>query len=285
MSKKIAIFGASGFIGKRLYEFFSKKNEISFGTYHNSYRENLRYFDLGSSNLEGLVLDKVDYGIISTGINNINECERNKKRIHSLNVDNTKLLIERFFEKGITPIFISSDNVFDGKEGNYTELSKTNPINVYGVCKELIEDFIINSGESSLIIRPSKVFSLNCNDNTLISSIIKDLKDDKEIYCASDNSFSPICINDLVNVFDILMNKKLEGIYNLGSPESFSRFELAKKIKSQLEIKSGKIIPCLMKEFETIGKYPLKVNMNVEKIIKDTEYNFIPLNKYIRKFK
>ena len=70
-------------------------------------------------------------------------CIKNKKRSKLLNVTKTKKIISYFIKKNIYFIFFSTEFVFDGNKGDYTELSKTNPINLYGKQKLMIEKLLL----------------------------------------------------------------------------------------------------------------------------------------------
>ncbi|MCP4152152.1 MAG: hypothetical protein GY757_30720, partial [bacterium] len=65
----IAIFGASGFLGGNLYNYFQSKNPGVIGTYYNRNVEGLLYFDMISSEMDRLKLKErgIRYAVISTG--------------------------------------------------------------------------------------------------------------------------------------------------------------------------------------------------------------------------
>jgi len=279
------IIGASGYIGQNLYNYFSRKNDVTIGTYYKSPKKGLYYFDLEHPNLKNLraYLKKTSHAFICSAITNIDECKRNEKRAYKINVEGTKKLIEQFFKLDIIPIFLSSDMVFDGEKGNYTELDKTNPCNIYGNHKKIIEDFLLNSNEPYLIARLSKIFGLGFNDNTLLTNWVKQLQNDEVIRCATNQILSPTYIKDLTNILDLVIEKKLYGLYNITSPESFSRFELAMILKSQLKIKSGKIMPCSIRDFNFLDVRPFNISLNTEKLIKDANFKFSQMKNCISK--
>ena len=122
------------------------------------------------------------------------------------------------------------------------------------------------------------------NDNTLLTNWVKQLQNDEVIRCATNQIFSLTYIKDLTNILDLVIEKKLYGLYNIASPESFSRFELVSMLKSQLKIESGKIIPCSIRDFKQfLDLRPFDTSLNVQKIIKDTNFEFTKTETCINK--
>ena len=283
----VFIIGGSGYIGGNLCEYFSKKGKLSHGTYYNSPKKDLVFFDLENPNIEDLkkYSKNDEYIIICSAIPNIDFCKKNKERAYNLNVKGTKKTLEQIFELEKIPIFLSSDYVFNGKKGNYSEIDETNPCNVYGNHKRIIEKFLLESGRDFLITRISKIFGLKPNDNTLLTSWAKQLREGNEIYCAQDQRFSATHVGDLVRALDISMNKKLIGLYNVASPESFSRYELATMIKKELNIKSGKINTCNINDFDFADLRPLDTSLDVKKFNKATQFEFSKMIACINKIK
>tara|TARA_Y100000310_G_scaffold31490_1_gene29867 strand:- start:480 stop:1340 length:861 start_codon:yes stop_codon:yes gene_type:complete len=273
----IIIFGAGGFIGKYVYDYFSKQGKVLAATSH-SQDSNLIYFDLEHHDLNDLKdsidLDKVTHAIILSAITKPDDCKKNPEQTYKINVEGTKKLIEQLWQRQIFPIWFSSEYVFNSDKGNYSEQDEKNPNTVYGGHKQIIEDFLLNSGKKFFIARLGKVFSSNPEDNRIVTSIFEELKNNETIKCATDQIFSTIYVKDLVKLLEVVIEKNLQGLYNVVGPEYFSRFDLAKKIKSQLNIESGKIVPCSIKDFDFIDNRPFNTSLNPEKIIRDTGFEF-----------
>lgn len=270
------IFGASGYIGRNLADYFKKKNDFLAGTFYNSKRENLIHFDLVNPNLENLNIDLslADYAIICSGIAKLADCQRNERDSYKINVEGTKKLINQCFEKNIIPIFISSERVFDGRKGNYTEEDLTNPLTVYGKQKKEVEDFLLSSNENYVIARVSKVFGIDYNDNTILTNWTKNLIQDQTIKCTTDQYFSLVNIRDLENCMDKICSMNLRGLYHISAPESFTRYNLAKLLKDELKISKGSIIPCSRKDFDFSDQESLDISVNSTKFRNVTNFEF-----------
>ncbi|MBN2545432.1 MAG: SDR family oxidoreductase [Spirochaetes bacterium] len=284
---KVLIIGASGYIGSNLKKHFEKKGIEVIGTTFPEKIEGLKFFNSVDSDFKDLDIDlkEIKYAIICSGISNINECKMNSEMAYKINVSGNKKIIQQCFKYGIVPVFLSSDAVFDGLKGNYTELDETNPCNEYGKHKKAIEDYLIKSKEEYIITRLSKVFGTKPKDGTFITSLVSQLKEGKVLNCAIDQIFCPVHIEDLVNLFYLACEKNLRGLYNFCSTESFSRYELANLLKSGLDIKQGKIVKCLIKDINSLDCLPQNISMRSDKIIDALEYKFSKMSDHIKEIK
>jgi nucleoside-diphosphate-sugar epimerase len=65
----------------------------------------------------------------------IDECEKNQDLAYKVNVNLTKALVEAGEKIFSRFIFCSTDTVFDGKKGMYTEIDIPIPVNYYAKTK------------------------------------------------------------------------------------------------------------------------------------------------------
>jgi len=187
-------------------------------------------------------------------------------------------------EKKVVPIVFSSDFVFDGKKGNYSEKSKANPILVYGQQKKMLEKYIIKKSLPVLIFRLAKVYGSKKNDKTLITNHLKEFKKNGIVKVANDQYFSPIYVDDVVNVIDKAATKNLKGLYNLSGSQRVNRYEILKKIKYIFKL-NNKLIPCSIDDFKMEEKRPKDVSLSNSVLKKKLGYNFKKIDLVIKKIK
>ena len=79
------------------------------------------------------------------------------------------------------PIYISSDGVFDGEKGGYSESDPTYPISYYGKTKLEAENIIRRSNHCWFILRPNVLYGNNLNSNaSFVSWVVNSLSAKKE---------------------------------------------------------------------------------------------------------
>lgn len=281
------VIGGSGYIGGHLCKYFSEKGDLLTGTFNSHPRRGLDYFDLGNPNLENLKADlkKADTLFLCSSICKVDECKKDEERAKKVNTDGTRRIIEQCFEKGIIPVFFSSDYVFNGDKGNYTEEDEKNPCTVYGTHKAIIEDFLLSSRQPFLIARLSKIYGTEKGDGTYFNEIIERLKRGEILRQAIDQKLTPTHIDDLVKILDISIQKKLRGLYNIVASEIYSRYDLALLVKSQLGISFGEIIPCSIRDFNFLDNRPLDTGLINTKITKEIGYKFKNISESLEELK
>ena len=145
MKNKTLIIGASGAFGKELKKYYDKKKTIF--TFYKTPIKNGIKFNATYEKIEKKIknFDDISEGIILYAEKNPNKCYENKKYSNLLNVSSVKQIIIVFKKFKIKPIFMSTDLVFSGLKGNYSEKSIPNPKTLYGKQKLKIEKFIKNN--------------------------------------------------------------------------------------------------------------------------------------------
>lgn len=77
----------------------------------------------------------------------------NQAKARELNVDATVRLVKTCQDRGASVFFMSTDQVFDGRDGGYTEEVSPNPLNLYGRMKVEVEDFLLSLEGNHCVMR------------------------------------------------------------------------------------------------------------------------------------
>lgn len=278
----ILIIGASGFIGSYLFENFKKAGYSVQGTSYKNQKPELIYFNLENMNLSDLILKEKPTHIIFLAATNatIDASKELWEDCYKINAEKIKKGIQFCFENNITPVYISTDFVFDGKKGNYNEEDKTNPINCYGKIKQDVETFLLNSTKPYIILRIGRVFGLYTN--SLITSIIKKLKENQKSNFVINQRFTPIYLKDLFYFIKFLIEHKQQGIFHLASCPPTTHYEIAKKIKAYYHLDS-EITPCTFESLNLLEKRPELIDLNINKIKSLTGFKEKPIEFFLEK--
>jgi dTDP-4-dehydrorhamnose reductase len=174
------------------------------------------------------------YTIIAAAITGLARCEQDKELTRARNVAGALELARQLAEEGVTPVFFSTDNVFDGREGGYDDDSPTNPLNEYGAQKAEVERRMpeVTRGRY-LILRLGKVFGLVRGDRTLLDEMADRLTQGQEVAAARDQIFSPIWVGDVVRALLALQKAGARGLFNVCG-ERWSRLDLARAVARAL---------------------------------------------------
>lgn len=285
---KFLIIGASGFIGRHLWDYIKAQGYEAMGTQSNADYPDLIKFNLLTDRIENLFnlnffhTDKPVFAVICAAISQIDRCLCEKEISHKVNVDNTITLINELTQHNIKVIFFSTDNVYDGKSGFYNENHKPNPINEYGRQKAEVESYMYNIS-NSLILRLSKVVGDNPNEHHLFSDWYKLIEKNQVIFCIKNQVFSPTFVEDVAYGTVLSCKRGLSGIYNMANLDFFSREELARQFALVLGEKAN-IISKLQSEFSFSDERPERTYLDSSKFIKATGIKFTLMREVISSF-
>ena len=264
------IVGSSGKIGKY---FVKKKFKNFIYTYSSQKFKNGIKFNMLKNNIYPIIKRyNITKLVLLSAISDPDECFKKKKYSNEINIVKTIEIIKQCIKKNIYIIFLSSEFVYDGQKKNYSETDKILPKNLYGVQKKKVELFLRKYCKNYSILRIAKTYSDNLNDNTIITKFLRDYVNKKQIFpAASDQIFNPLYVKDLVKIIFFFQKKKINGIFNVGGPKSYSRYKLTKIfMNSAKKIKYKNYKPVIKKiklsEIKLLEKRPLNVSMNINKL-------------------
>ena len=282
---KTAVIGASGFIGHHLINKYRIQYPDCIGTSFSNNKINLLKFDIKNPNIEPLNLERTGHKavIIAAYKSNIFYCENEPSKAYEVNVDGVLQLIKNLSKTTLKIIFLSSEYVFDGIQGNYNDDHPRNPKTVYGKHKKIIEDRIKNLTDNFLVLRLSKNYGLKKGDNTILDESANLLSQRKEVLAAEDQYFNPTFIDDLVQAIINIQEKDLKGYMNVCTPEMWSRFEMYTQLAQITNQDINLIKKIKLYDIPEMKGRPLNTSMVCNRLKQETQSTFISLKDAMKK--
>lgn len=276
-NKRTIIFGASGLVGRYLFEVFKNSGVPVTGTYNKNKRGGLVYFDILNSSIDDINLEGARHAIICSAMTGVDSCRANLNLSRNINVSGVERLIHDLDSKHIVPVYISSVYVFDGA-GDYKEDDIRNPANEYGQQKKDVEDFILNSLDKFLVIRLGRVFGVNRKEGIFADALEK-YKKNENIASNDYEELSLTYAGDIARGIEILLEKDKKGIFHIEYPGHKNRLEFIIDFFSHLGINGAKIKKCSMEELNFLEKRAKNQFSDSSKFISETSFKFTPLEK------
>lgn len=238
--KRILICGANGLLGQRLslmlssqteYEVLSTSQERTFVYNHQLF--DYTQLDIAQkSDVKSLVSSFRPTIIINAAAaSDVDWCETHREEAWKINVVAVENLIEAARRVGAKVIHLSTDYVFDGKHGPYSEEDKPNPISYYGKSKLAGENALRIADIPYTLIRTMVLYGggIGVRDSFPMW-VLKSLKSGKAISCAEDQISNPTHVNDLAFAVVKAYELNRAGIYHVCGSERVSRYEFAVRV-------------------------------------------------------
>ena len=283
---RVFIVGASGFIGKKLFDSFSK-GQKTYGSFFSNSIPRLIHLDITDRKAVKEIIHSLNPDvIINPAANpNVEYCEKNPEETWQVNVEGSKNLIEIAKEIGAKFVYFSSDYVFDGTSGPYSEDDFPNPINEYGRQKLAVENLIKSSLENYLIIRVTVVYGWEPRGKNFVMSMIRNLKNGKIMKVPDDQIGSPTYVDNMVQAVKKLIESDKTGLYNVAGTDLMDRYTFSKIVAKVFDIDDNLLIPVHTDKLGQKAKRPLKAGMKVTKVQKDVQISLIGVMEGLEEMK
>ena len=261
---RILLIGGDGQLGRSINHSFKKKNiEV---IVPNSKNLNL----LNNESIDKFFTDiKPEIVVNCAAYTNVDKAEIDSKKATQINSEAPKYLAMKIEEMKSFMIQISTDYVFgNNASGPFSNLDKTDPVNIYGETKRDGEVGIKSETNNFLIIRTASLmskyngnFASSIASKLLVNEDIKIIKNQKiSMTCANflaEGISSIIDLHEKINLSDLSENRII-NFTNYGYTDWYS---IGKKIQERLIIKGllndkDYINPIMSSEWKSSSQRP-----------------------------
>jgi dTDP-4-dehydrorhamnose reductase len=238
---KILITGSNGLLGQKLLhklrqDFSVELIATSKGKNRVSNKDGYTYFDLDITNNDAvaqlIASEKPQVVINTAAMTNVDLCEDEKKACDSLNVEAVRYLADSCAMIDAHLIQISTDFIFDGEDGPYTEEDEPNPLSYYGLSKLKSEEVLQAHNVKWTILRTIIVFGVGeklSNGNIVLWAKGALAKGDP-LNIIDDQFRAPTLAEDLADACILAAKKKAFGVFNASGKDIMSIYEIVERI-------------------------------------------------------
>lgn len=237
----ILITGSNGLLGQKLVKHLSKKNipfiATSKGKNRNSDCKDAFYSSMDICSVEDIksVFDRFipTHVIHTAAMTNVDECEEFPLECEKLNVDATQLLFNAAQKIGAHFQLLSTDFVFDGLKGNYSERDVPNPLSVYARSKVAAENLVLTSSYPKFsIVRTIILYGKanNLSRSNIVCWAKEALSKGQPLSIIDDQFRSPTWADDLAWACIRICDLQKTGLYHISGPETMSIYDLVVRV-------------------------------------------------------
>lgn len=242
MRKKVLVTGCGGFVGGHVVREAPARVDLHAVTRRQPpfQREALTWHTLDLRN-QAAVREMFDAAapdalIHAAAIADIDYCEANRLTAWQVNVSVTQQLAQLCREHGTRMVYVSTDNVFDGEKGLYTEDDPPSPINYYAETKAAAERAVAGLEVNYVVARTAVVIGFPSvgGGNSFLSRMAPLLQSGRRVGVPENEIRSPIDVVTLARALWELSLASCEGVIHLAGNDVLNRFEMARRIAGGL---------------------------------------------------
>lgn len=223
---RVLLLGAAGLIGRHLRSALAGRDVLACTR---DGRDGTVAVDVRDADrLRAVVLDaRADTIIDAAAEAWVERCEREPRETRAVNVEPVRALASLAAVRPAILVVFSSEYVFDGARGSYSEEDPTSPINEYGRQKVEIER-LARCAPDHLIIRSSGVYGIEPARKNFVWQVVDRLRTGQPFRVADDQLITPTFAPSLAAALVELLDAGARGILHVPGPQVMRRDAFAR---------------------------------------------------------
>ncbi|MFM2017695.1 MAG: hypothetical protein RL007_1351 [Bacteroidota bacterium] len=293
--KTILITGSNGLLGQKLVYALLERNAVNHawriiatarGENRLSNKSGYEYVTMDIGKAEEIISVfnkfKPDVVINTAAMTNVDACESKKEEAELLNATSVKFMTEALREMknadssyDVHFIHLSTDFIFDGTAGPYTEEGIPNPLSHYAATKLEGEKFTFVSGLKWSVLRTIIVYGIadDMSRSNLVLWAKGALEKGQKINVVDDQFRSPTLAEDLAEGCILCAEKQAQGIFNISGEKTYSVLELVQKVAEYWKLDKSLINAVSSATINQPAKRPPVTGFIIDKAKKVLGYN------------
>ena len=282
--KKVLVTGSNGLLGQKIIYSLIERKDIdllasSKGLNRLITKSGYKYIDLDitkNDEVKKVFENETPDAVINcAAMTNVDYCEENQDSCWEINVNAAENLAKSCEVSKSHLLHLSTDFVFDGKSGPYTEDDKPNPLHFYAKSKLKSEEIVKKIMTNWTIARTIIIYGIT--DNMSRSNIVLWAKSEigkgNTINVINDQYRSPTLAEDLAKGCISIIDKSAYGLYHLSGPKTYSILDLVYQVADFYNLDKTLILPVTSASLNQSATRPLSTGFDITKAKKDLDFN------------
>jgi dTDP-4-dehydrorhamnose reductase len=235
--KRVLVVGSNGLLGQKMTELLLRGSPHTVILSSIEDKPAVQYqsieyvgMDITARKEVRQVLTSIEPDVIvnCAAITNVDACETERELAWKVNVTGVENLIDAAQRGNSNIIHVSTDYIFDGKAGPYTEEGRPDPLSYYGKSKLASENALRVSGLPFVIARTMVLYGYAPSAKpNFVLWLIQNLEQNTGVRVVDDQSGNPTLVDDLAYGLLRAIDLGRTGVYNMAGREIVSRYEFA----------------------------------------------------------
>jgi len=293
-TKKILITGSNGLLGQKLVYALRQRKDVTLvatSRGDNRLKEKAGYIyeplDItDKAEVQNIIAKHQPDCIINTAaMTNVDACETKREECRLINVTAVENILSSIKPQtspdasGLIPqtqfIHLSTDFVFDGNNGPYSENDTPNPLSYYAQSKYDSEKVVMQSETPWTIIRTIIIYGVSENMSrlNLILWAFKSLNDREKIRVVTDQFRAPTLAEDLADACISAAIKNKTGLYHVSGKETMSIIQIATAVADYFGLDKSLIEPVASASLNQAARRPPRTGFIIDKAIRELDYH------------
>lgn len=284
---KALVIGASGHVGGALLDAVAQSGGAVVGTHFSRPAARTRPLDVRDEEAVRRCFAAEKPAVVFLGANTagVDYCETHPEDAHALNVAATRNVARAACQGGATLVYYSTDHVFDGCSGPYTEDDTPCPASVYGKTKLAAERIIQELVPEHLILRTTGVFGWNRASRNFAMQVWSHLQAGRAMRVPDDQWGNATLASYLAEVSVRLAQDGVIGVVNVSGKDRLPQAALASALARSLSLDTSLIIGTPTARLGQVAPRPLQAGLTTGKLQQLLRTEPLDLGESLKRFR
>lgn len=271
---RILITGASGLLGVNLALEAAKHHQV-FGVVNRHPLQTTAFKIVQADLLEPGAPERVleetqpDWVIHCAALAFVDQCETKPDLARRLNSELPGKLAQLVARGGARLVHISTDAVFDGQRGGYTEDDHPNPLSTYAKTKLAGEYAVLDANPDAAVARVNLHGWSMTGKRSLAEFFYYSLSQGKQVMGFTDVYFCPLLANHLSGLLMGILQAKLTGLYHVVSSDCLTKYDFGVRIAERFGLDASLITPTSVYDSGLTAVRSPNLTLKVDKLTQD----------------
>jgi dTDP-4-dehydrorhamnose reductase len=270
----ILVTGANGLVGSRIVARLAETGErvLAIGRGARRVTAPAEYVELDllaePAKLAQLIESARPAGVIhAAAMTDVDACESSPRDAWALNVRAVELAALASVSVNARLTALSTDYVFDGEKGSYSEDDAPNPRGVYARTKRAGEEAALILAADVAVCRVAVVYSGRKGaKKTFAASVVESLASGKPVKAFLDQVVSPTLADNAAELVIGVHRSGAHGLFHCAGATEISRLDFCRALARRLGADESLIVPVRLADLDLPAPRPLRCGLRVDKV-------------------
>lgn len=278
--KKLLVTGGNGLLGQHIVSLAQRRfqvfaTDLMDGPLFDHALAGYSPVDLTNERAVMALFERLrpDAVIHTAAMTNVDDCENRRDLAWRVNVEATRFIATACAGHESQLVHLSTDYVFDGSNGPYSEEDTPHPISYYGESKleseRIVQELLPDAAIARTMVLFGTAHQVRLN---FVNWIIERLGQGMPVTVVNDQYGNPTWAGDLAEMTLALLETEAQGLFNTAGPDWVHRHALALMVAKVFELDVALIKETDSASFQQTAQRPLQSGLKIDKIIRQTGF-------------
>jgi dTDP-4-dehydrorhamnose reductase len=268
------VLGANGLVGSRIAARLAESGEevVAVGRGPQRLRARVQYRELDLLRESSLLPELIGHfrpsGVINAAaMTDVDACEQRPDDARTLNAAIVELAAIAAARCGARFTSLSTDYVFDGAKGSYSEEDAPNPQGAYARTKRAGEEAALGAARDVAVCRVAVVYSGRRGAKTTFAvTAAESFRAGKQVKAFTDQVVSPTLADNAAEMVIGVHRSGAQGLFHCAGATEISRIDFCRAIARKMRADESLIVPVRLADLKLPAPRPLRCGLRVEKV-------------------